>query len=444
MKHLLISGGARLIGLVPQAIGTLLASRIILSHFGLHAFDTYALVIALMALIPLNDLGVGASVTQAVAAHGATDERTIRATVTASRVLAVSCLGLIAAATGIGALGLWPRLLGDAGGSNWLTAVALMAFALTFIPGLAPSVLLGANRNHVTALVNGLLAPVALVIVVVMVLAHLPAGLVVVVPPLALLVINLITMAISARTLRFPWVDILGEIPWRRRFPGARIRSLTGPMLITSLCVPIAFCTDRIVLSHVSTQAAVANYSVVLQLCAPILALIVAAAQPLWPMFTRARAEGQAGPQMAMVFVAFAAAAALCGVCLVLLADPIGHLVGGDQINLGRLLPLSAALVMVVLAIAYPLSMTMVDPKGARFVAACALVTLPTNITVSIVFSRWWGAPGPLLANLLVSTTIQVIPILIYGYRRERSGRPIEVSEPEEVVRVPAVGRHRA
>lgn len=450
MRHLLLSGGARLIGLLPQAIATLLASRLILDRYGLHAFDTYALVIALMALIPLNNLGMGASVTQAIAAHGVEDERGVRATLTASRALSLSALGLVVASVLVGAAGLWPRLLGDAAGSNWLTVGALVVFALTFVPGLGASVLLGANRNHLGVVVGSFLAPVSLLIVALMLLTDLPGGLVMVVPPLALLIINLATMAVSARLVAFPWLRVLREMPSRRRFPGARIRSLTGPMLISSICIPLAFCTDRIVLSHVSTQAAVANYSVVLQLCGPIIALIVAAAQPLWPMITRARVEGHAGPQMAVVFVAFGGAAVVCGLGLVLLADPVGHLIGGDRINLGHLLPASAALVMVVLAIAYPLSMTMVDPKGARFVAACAVITLPANVAVSIVFSRWWGAPGPLLANLLVSTTVQVIPILIYGYLRERSGRPIHVvdhdHDAEVAVVAPGVvaGRHRA
>ena len=203
-------------------------------------------------------------------------------------------------------------------------------------------------------------------------------------------------------------------------------------MLITSLCVPITFCTDRIVLSHVSTEEAVANYSVVLQLCAPIIALIVAAAQPLWPMFTQARTKGEAGPNMNKIFLAFGAGTLLCGAALVVLADPIGHFIGGDQINLGYFLPVVAALVMVLLAIAYPLSMSLVDPAGARFVAICAVLTLPTNILVSIWLSREFGAPGPLLSLLIVSTTLQVIPIMIYARRRERSGRPIVVVEPEE------------
>jgi hypothetical protein len=127
----------------------------------------------------------------------------------------------------------------------------------------------------------------------------------------------------------------------------------------------------------------------------------------------------------------------------VALADPIGHLIGGDRIDLGYFLPVVAALVMLLLAVAYPLSMSVIDPAGARFVATCAVLALPTNILLSIWLSREFGAPGPLLSLLVVSTTVQVIPILVYSRRRERSGRPIVVVEPEESQGAEALGTAR-
>jgi O-antigen/teichoic acid export membrane protein len=443
MRQLILSGGARFVGLLPQAIATLVASRLILDHYGLHSFNTYALVIALMALIPLNNLGVGASVTQAIAAYGATADRSVRSCLTAARVLTLSASALAVLTVGIALLDLWPTLLGDASGANWFTALALVVFAATFVPGLAPSVLLGANRNHVSIAVGSFLAPISLVIVIGLVQADLGSGWVMVVPPLALLVMSVMTMVVGSRLVGFPWLRVLRQVPWRDRFPGARIRALSGPMLITSLCVPITFCTDRIVLSHVSTEDAVANYSVVLQLCAPIIALIVAAAQPLWPMFTQARTQGEVGPNLNKIFLAFGAGTLVCGVALVALADPIGHLIGGDRIDLGYFLPVVAALVMLLLAVAYPLSMSVIDPAGARFVATCAVLALPTNILLSIWLSREFGAPGPLLSLLVVSTTVQVIPILVYSRRRERSGRPIVVVEPEESRGAEALGTAR-
>ena len=239
-------------------------------------------------------------------------------------------------------------------------------------------------------------------------------------------------MLISSRLVVFPWLRILREIPWRARFPGARIRSLSGPMLVTSLCVPVTFASDRIVLSHVSTESAVADYSVVLQLSAPDhradrgdRAAAVADVHP-GPHHGRARPEHE--PDL----LGLRRCTLVCSAALVALADPIGHVIGGDEINLGYFLPSMAALVMLLLALAYPLSMSLVDPAGARFVAVCAVLTLPTNIAMSVWLSAELGAPGPLISMLVVSTTVQLIPILIYSHRRNgpdsRSSSPSPTS----------------
>jgi O-antigen/teichoic acid export membrane protein len=425
----LLSGTVRLVGFVPQAVGTLIASRLILTRFGVDSFAAYALILSVISLIPLNNLGVGASVTQTVAAYGAHDRRSVRTTLTAARVLTCSGLLLAAVSTGLGLAGLWPRLLGDASGSNTVTAVAVGLYAASFVPGLAQSVLLGANHNHVSIVVTSFLAPISLLVVGVLIVFDLDPQLVILAPAIGLLVVNLVTMLVSSRLVHFPWGRVVRAVPFRRRHRGARIRSLSGPMLITSLCVPVAFASDRIVLSHVSTQSAVADYSVVLQLCGPIIALIVAAAQPLWPMYTKARALGERGPNIVKVFALFGAGTLVCCVGLVLFADPIGRLIGGDRIRLGHTLPAVAALVMLLIAVAYPLSMSVVDPAGARFVATCAVTTVPANIALSVWLSSSMGAPGPLISLLVVSTCLQVIPILLFVRRRERAGTQIHLFE---------------
>ena len=96
---MIMSGLARSLGFLPQGIATLLASHLIIKHYGLNSFDTYALIVSVMALIPLNNLGVGASVTQAIAAHGSTDVRSTRSALTAARVLSLSALFLAVVST---------------------------------------------------------------------------------------------------------------------------------------------------------------------------------------------------------------------------------------------------------------------------------------------------------------------------------------------------------
>jgi O-antigen/teichoic acid export membrane protein len=426
LKTMLLSGLARSFGFLPQGIATLLASHLILAHYGKHSFDTYALIVSVMALIPLNNLGVGASITQAISAHGPEDERSTSAALTASRVLSLSALSLAVVSTVLGLLGLWPRLLGDQAGSNAFTAIGVIVYAVSFVPGLAQSVLLATGRNHVSLIVLSFQAPVALLAIGLLIWFDADARWVIVVPALAVLAVNLVTMALSEVTVKFPWGRILRQVPFRRRYRGATIRHLSGPMLVTSLCVPIAFTSDRIVLSHVSTASAVANYSVVLQIFSPVMGLIVAIAQPLWPMYTRARSQGERGPGLRLIFGAFVGGTLLVCTALVLISDWLGKLIS-DEIDLGFFLPAMIALVMLVLAVAYPLAMSMVDPAGARFAAICAVITVPANITASIFLAREYGAPGPLMALFGVSLVVQVIPSLIFVSRRSRSGELVKV-----------------
>jgi O-antigen/teichoic acid export membrane protein len=190
--------------------------------------------------------------------------------------------------------------------------------------------------------------------------------------------------------------------------------------MVTTVCIPIAFCSDRIVLSHVSTSEAVTKYSIILQLFAPVSALIVACAQPLWPMFSRARRAGTPGPNLHKVLAAFFLGTFATSLTVALLADPLGRIIGGDQLRLGHLLPALGALVVLVQSLAYPLSITMMDAKGARFVAGCAVLTVPLNIGLSIWLSIQFGAAGPLVAVIVVCLFVQVMPVLRYIQRRDR------------------------
>ncbi len=427
MKTLLYSGLARVLGFVPTGIATLVASHLIITHFGLDAFSSYALIVSVLLLIPLNNLGAGASLTQAVAAHGVTDEFSVRTGVTAARVLTVSGLVLSTAAVVLGLIDMWPKLLGESSGANGFVAAAIVVYAVSFVPGLGQSVLLATGRNHLAITVQVFMSVLAAFFVWLMIVGDLDERLLVVIPSLAILLVNLATLTLSQRLTGFPWSTVVARVPSRSRYPGTRIRSLAMPMLITSLALPLAFLSDRIVLSQVSTSEEVARYALVLQIFAPVTGLIVATAQPLWPMFTRARVEGTNGPRMGLVFGGFIGGTLMASTVLVVLADPVGKLISDDKISLGYGLPALAAAMTLVQAVAFPLSMSMVDPAGARLVATCSVISVPVNVTLSVLFASAWGAPGPLVSGLIVGIFIQVTPWIIFALRRSRSGEKVAV-----------------
>jgi O-antigen/teichoic acid export membrane protein len=437
IKPVVQSALARLASFVPAALATLATSRLVLEHYGIAAFDAFALTLSLILLIPLQDLGMGAAITSSFAERGARDPHSVRTVLTATRVLLLSSLGLAAAAALLAAFGEWPRLLGPASGSNLLVGIAVCVYAASFLPGLGQSMALGIERNHVIVLIQILWNPLMLVGAAMLVLTNTDGRWLVLVPAVAVLAVNLVTCSYAIRAAQFPWQRVLRALPRRRDFPGARIWSISGPMLMLTLCVPIMLQADRIVLSHVTPKAAVANYTVALQIFAPVSALLAAATRPLWPMWIKARARGERGPALGRVVAIFCLGTAAVCIVLALISDPLGHLIGGHAINLGFALPAAAALAITIQGAAMPVAMALRDAKGIRFIGLCTVLALPVNIGLSIVFAQRWGAPGPLLATAVTGVLIQTLPGLYYAYRREAAGVPVTAA-PE-----PQGGRHR-
>jgi O-antigen/teichoic acid export membrane protein len=168
---------------------------------------------------------------------------------------------------------------------------------------------------------------------------------------------------------------------------------------VLSLAVPLAVASDRVVLSHVSSARQVADYGVCLQIFAPVMALIAAAGAPLWPIYVAAKSKGTVGPRVARTTGLFVAGTiAVCAV-LVPLSGPIGDIVGDGKVDLGTLLPVSAALMTVAYALAYPIGMVLTSPSELRFMAVMNSIALPLNLVASIILGHALGAPGPMLAS---------------------------------------------
>jgi O-antigen/teichoic acid export membrane protein len=424
MNAVMQSALARTASFLPSALAALAASHLIIANLGISTFDSFSLILTLVSLIPLNNLGVGAAVTSAYASKGPGAESSVRVMLTAIRVLAISSLCTAASATMIGGLGAWPELLGHASGPNAWCALAVIVYALSFVPGLGYSALLGVNRNHVAILVQSLYQPLILLMVAVVIATGSWPSLVLCAVPAAMVLTNLTMCWFAHRsTANVDWFGLFRKAFAPRVHRGISTRAISGPMLITSLVTPIALQSDRVVLSHVSTEQAIANYSVLLQVIAPALALIAAASQPLWPIYAKARRDGERGPSLARVLLTFCLGAGVVGAGLALIANPLGHLIGGDKVDMGIALPVAGALFVVVSAAAYPLAMYLMDPRGVRFVAGCSAVALPANVILSVILAQRMGAPGPLLASCLVGIVVQTGPAVIYIRFRRPPGR---------------------
>lgn len=433
VSTLLRSVIARVGSFVPAAVATLLTSHLVIHHYDLAVFDSFSLVISLTALIPLNDLGVGGAVVSAYAQDGPRSEHAQRVTLTAARTLVVSAAAVIVLASAFTGAHLWPHVLGPASGANFYVGLAVIVYALSFVPGMSPSMLLGVNRNHTTIIVQAFFAPTILLGAILLVVLDLDGRWATVVPTAAILVIQLATLVVAIRVTDIPWRRLLYRLPWRRRFPGASIRSISLPMMVIILSLPLSLQTDRIVLSHVGSLRDVANYSVVVQMFAPVVALVTAASQPLWPMYARARREGVPGPNLLRISLLFCAGATLICACIVAIASPLAHAIGGKGMDIGVLLPVAAALTVMIQALVGPLAMKLTDPPGLRVIATWNVIAIPVNLSFSILLAKHLGAPGPLLATAGTMLVVQTLPVSLYARRRtlrQRAGRAQQYQPP--------------
>lgn len=393
---------ARIFSFIPTAVATLLASRVIIAHFGTAAFNGFTIAESLILLIPLNDLGVGSAVTAAFASGDPLRAEAEATTLTAGRIVAASAVGVGLVSLLLTVGGLWTTLLGHSSFGGWYFGPAVAIFALSFLPGLAPGMLLGIHRNHVTVLVQTLLTPAILVGAILLVAFSGDGHWVVILPSAALALVNLVCAAIAARLIKFSWWSLLRKLPRPWRYRGGSIRGIAGPQFVLSLTVPLTLMNDRIVLSHFSTASAVTSYGVCIQIFAPVTALVAAAAQPLWPIYVAAKAADSLGPRILRTTLIFlGGAVAMCAVLLPL-SGPIGDIISNGTVRLGLMLPFAAAIMTVAYAAVYPVGMVLTTPKELRFAATVSVIAVPLNIALSIVLAQAAGAPGPLLATTAV------------------------------------------
>jgi O-antigen/teichoic acid export membrane protein len=418
VNPVLRSAAARLATFVPVTLATLVMTRVIIGHYGIAAFSAFALALALINLIPLNGLGVGAAITTAFATDGPASEHAQRVTRTAARVLAVSSAATILISAAITSAGLWGDLLGKAAGPGRYYGLAVAIYALSYVPGLAMSMLLGAHRNHVAVVAQSLSTPLSLVLVVIATLSGAPAGVLVLVPPTAVSLVNLYAAVQSRRDVA--WWPLLRSLPDRAAHPGASIRATSGPMLLITLLSPISYQLDRIILSHLTSTDSVAAYSLTMQLFLPAQALITALAVPLWPVFSAARAQGQPGPSLRRLTALFLTGGALAGACLVAVSHLVARVVSSGRVDIGWQLPIAAGFAIAAFATTSPITSSIMDPRGLRVLAWYNIFGVVVNVSLSIILTRPLGAAGPIWATL-VFLVVPTGPLYVYARNRQRS-----------------------
>lgn len=434
-------GGPAVAKVLVMGLSGLLAivtSRLIIEHYGVEAYGQYGLLATLPALLPFADLGIAAVVVNSLAESKApkSDDFVLRTIVTAFRILAVSGLVIIILSVVIYAAGLWPVLLGRGlipgeGGIAALLCLAIFGCVLPLTVGQRIVVGLGRSTTQVAA--QAVVAPFMLVSVLTVVALAAPVGSFLAVFSLvANSLVSVICLIVAARALRPQLRLALARIPRFRRYPGVPVMSLTWPVLVSSVVMPITMQTDRLLLSQLTHGHELARYNLAAQLFGLILQTIAVSGLALWPWYAKARSESRiVSPRKPSLY--FLAGGFFLGAIMALASPWLAELVSQGKIHLDPWLLAGFVALVAVEAAKYPLGMYMTDARGLRFQVVPLVMMVPINLGLSWLLIGVVGAGGPVLGSAISVLLCQVLPYLWYvGHDLEKRRLEQSAETPTE------------
>lgn len=402
------------------ALAGLLAARVTVSSLGVNGYAIFALVVGLAALNPVGDLGVGAAVTDAVARRDELgDEGVQRVLRTSLRVLIVISLALTLVAWALASLGKWSTLLGvPASGEVEIAAFAAVTLFAVGLPlGLSSRVLLGAERNDIALAFQGGSGVVALLIILGAAATDAPLWAFVAAPAAGAALVAAAAWPVAGSASGMSLSEVVRSVVRGR--PGGRIAHLAGPMMVITAALPIAFQSDRLLLSHLSSLGQVAVYAVGSQLYGALLGLVGAAGMSLWPMFARRRAQ-QPVPRHELIRLSavFALVGLVLAILLVATGPWVAYFVSKGEIELGYGVLVAFGVLLVVQASWFPTGMLLTDRDGLRFQAVAVVVMVVINIPLSALLAHHVGAVGPIVGSVVAMVIAMWVPGVWRALRR--------------------------
>jgi hypothetical protein len=405
---------ARAVFLPVQALGGALSTYLMIRALGSSTYATVGLLIGLQAFCSFLNLGSSAAVgTAAGESRVVGPEGLFLVLVTATRATGIAGAVLLLTSAGIAALGLWPKILGQ-GEPGLLTSGALTVAAGVFL--LQPLsqgawVLIAAGRTVSATAITSSGAVVSAGLVAVAYAIHAPA-----IAFVAAILCGQITMAflasvVASRALHISLLS-LGRAVLSVKVRGRSIRSQAAPALVIWVCLPLAYQTDRLLLSHLSTRHELASYNVAALVAAAVSGVITFGSSALWGHFAKERIGGRRPTARSFVrlSVTFGGMGLVVGSALAITLPSISTLLSGGQIQVSLWLALSLGAFVMVQSFHQPSGMLQTDAEGLRFLAIAVVIMTISNIALGVVLTPPLGAVGPVLASLIALTLFLAIP----------------------------------
>ena len=396
----------------------LVNTRLIISHFGTDAYAQYGLLATFPNLMPFTDLGIGAVILNSVAGssdlrHDAIVRRTLT---TAIRVLLASALIIATTGVVLGLAGLWPTLLGaklmDGGGVTATLCLVVYAAALPLSVG--QRIVVGMGRSATQVISQGIVSPALTCMLLLAVVVRLEAGNAVsVMSYMANTLVSIVCVVVAWRTTRPLLSQALRDVPRLREVRGVRIVDTAGPSLVQALIIPIAFQTDRLLLSHLGGGQTLAQYNLAAQMFNLLTQTVSVTGMAMWPHFAKARADGRVESPFGAAR-SFAAMGGGLSLGLVLVAPWMASVLSDGKIELPVTLLAANIANVVVEAAKQPLGMYMTDPRGLRAQMIPVVILVPMNLVLSWVLIAPLGAAGPIAGSVIAVIVCQLVPYALW------------------------------
>lgn len=409
--------------MLPSAIAGLLATSAVARIFGAEGLALFAVIASLPALLPFADFGLGAGVTTAVsvrAAGGVADPGVVlRMALLRLSVVGVVLVGL---AVGFWFGNIWPLLIGIYSLEASLAATWIVVlFGLSLPLSLGYRVLLGLQRNSNVVFLQSLFGIIGYLCVSLASIARIELPLVVVLPSVFGAVAAAVGLAIAYRALRISsatWPTLQSRISAHGGFGYA------APFFVIALSAPIAFQSDRVMLSQISGVEEVASYGVAFLIFSPFYTLIITVGQTLWPRYIAIRESnpedrGRIVFRSVATFFLFGLGAA---VVLGLLGPVAGDLVAGGSVDVTSDVYWALSLVLLFSAVAQPLNNLMLADGFRWALATMATVNAGIKISLALALVPILGDAGTALATSVSLLIAIVLPGALWLRRVRRVG----------------------
>lgn len=426
------AAGAKVLVMGVTGVLGFVTTKIILKNYTEADYAQYGLLSNFTNLLPFADLGIGAAVLNAVGASRdiRDDEHAQRTITTAVRVLCVSAVLIAGMALALLALGWWRVVLGDGllSGGDVTAAVCMIIYAAVLPLTVGQRIVVGIGRTSTQVLSQGVVAPAFFLAVVVLVLMHADAG-----PQLSIYsflantLVTFICVVVAWRATSPTLRRALRDVPRVRAVRGARVIDVAWPQLVQSLLIPIAFQMDRILISHISSTSALAQYNLAAQLFGLVLQIVIVAGVSLWPHYAKQRAENIVSSPLKPA-LAFGILGGSLAFGLALVSPWLVDFVSHGKIELDSWILFGFIAYCAATAAKQPLGMYMTDPRGMRRQIPPVLVMVPLNLWLAWLLIDRIGPGGPKVAGAVSTVVCQIIPYAWF-VRRDVRRRRAELAE---------------